>query len=356
MKILSFTKYSRQGASSRQRTFQYLPHFEEMGHEVDVQPLFDDDYLHRLYQGKSVFKAALNGYLRRFFSLQKIRHYDLVIVEKELFPYLPYLFERWISRCGVPYIVDYDDAIFHNYDRHPQKIVRWLLGNKIPKVMKNSAAVVAGNTYLEQKAKLSGAPIAVVIPTVVDISRYQRAIIEKKSPFVVGWIGTLSTFTKHVLTCRSWMLKLHQTNPDIEFRFVGVDRVEGFPENTCFIQWVEEDEPAEIARFDVGIMPLSDSDWEKGKCAYKLIQYGAAGVPMMASDVGMNREVCQHQVTGFLACSEEEWIEGILQLKNNADQRRNMGENARILIERGYTLRIAAKRWEQVIDEVMHNP
>lgn len=353
MKILAFTKYTRQGASSRQRTFQFIPCFKEMGHEVVVQPLFDDEYLQRLYQRKSVLKSALMSYLRRFLSLRKIRHYDLILVEKELFPYLPYWAECWLAWSGIPYIVDYDDAIFHNYDRHPRRMIRWLLGNKIPKVMKNSAAVVVGNTYLEQKAKLSGAAKTAVIPTVVDVSRYQPAIFGQKSTFIVGWIGTLSTFTKHVLPCRDWIVKLHQQDSEIEFRFVGVDQVKGFPENTRFIKWSEQNEPAEISCFDVGIMPLTDSDWEKGKCGYKLVQYGAATVPMMASDVGMNHEVCQHNVNGFLAHTEEEWMNGILQLKNNPKQREKMGKNARILIEQEYSLTIAAKRWGTVIDDVM---
>lgn len=304
-KILYLTKYSRMGASSRFRSFQYMPLLEREGYALTVAPLFGDDYIQSLYEKGSVSKRKiLQFYIQRFRTLLAQESYDLLILEKELFPYLPIWAERLIRWKKTPYVVDYDDAIFHNYDMHPHPWVRKILGRKIDFVMRNAACVIAGNSYLAERAKNAGAKKVVVIPTVVDENRY--AALEKKNPIpVIGWLGSPTTL-KYLKTLQPVLEKLAASHA-FELRIVGGNASIGLSRNEIVVDWSEDTESMQVAQFDVGLMPLVDSPWEKGKCAFKLIQYLACGVPAIASNVGMNGEVIRHGENGFLVENEADW-------------------------------------------------
>lgn len=153
MKILYFTKYSRNAGSSRLRSYQYFPYLEKAGFKVDVSPLFSEKYLENLYAGKSTRNESLKGYFRRFFKLFGLNKYNGIVIEKELFPYVPAFAENFLNFIGIKYIVDYDDAVFHNYDLSANPVIRFVLKNKIDSVMKNAEVVVAGNSYLAERAK-----------------------------------------------------------------------------------------------------------------------------------------------------------------------------------------------------------
>jgi hypothetical protein len=172
MKILYFTKYTRKGASSRLRSYQYFPYLEARGFKITVSPFFDDQYLENLYAHQSTIKQIIKAYIRRFLALRKVFKYDWIFIEKELFPYFPAWFETLFSLLKIKYIVDYDDAIFHNYDLNPNPIIRFLLKRKIDKVMKYSNMVIVGNEYLANKAREAKASKIQIIPTVIDLTRY----------------------------------------------------------------------------------------------------------------------------------------------------------------------------------------
>jgi len=157
MKVLYFTKYSAKGASTRMRSLQYFPFLQSKGLAITYSPLFNDKYLDNLYSGKRSVWNILSGYLRRLMVLFTIRKFDKIVIEYELFPYLPAWAERVLSKMGVSYIVDYNDAIFHNYDKSDYPWVRKFLSRKIDVVMKHSKVVVAGNQYLAHRAELTGA-------------------------------------------------------------------------------------------------------------------------------------------------------------------------------------------------------
>lgn len=352
MKILYFTKYSRNAGSSRLRSFQYIPYLEEAGFKVEVSSLFSEKYLENLYSGKSTFKESLKGYIQRFLTLFSVGKYDVLIIEKELFPYLPACFEWFLKWIGVKYIVDYDDAIFHNYDQSSNPIIRNFLSRKIATVMKNASVVVAGNAYLADYAKNSGAKKVEIIPTVIDLDRYsQKNYFQGSADFIVGWVGTRSTFEKHLAPCKNWIRELEMSHPEIKFHVVGIPTDMGMGKNVKWIPWTEETETQEIQKMDVGIMPLEDSPWEKGKCAYKLIQYAACGVPGIASDVGMNREVTIPGETGFLVSENQDWKKMILKMKEEDAERIRMGQNARKLVEEKYCIQVTADNWEKILNK-----
>ena len=195
MRILYFTKYSSLGASSRLRSIQYFHLLETNGFEVLHFPLFSDKYLRLVYKGKKTrFLFLFFSYMRRFFHLWAIRKKDILFIEKELFPYIPAWFEMALNRLGFKYYVDYDDAIFHNYDLNPNKIIRRILQHKIDIVMKNSKCVFAGNEYLAERARKSGAKRIQKLPTVIDTEKYYKIKASNNPNFILGWVGSPSTF------------------------------------------------------------------------------------------------------------------------------------------------------------------
>lgn len=335
--------------SSRMRSYQYFPYLEKAGMKVTVKPFFDDAYLKDFYSGKKNISTVLKSYLFRFFALFTVLKYDRVVVEKEIFPFLPAFAEWMLNVFGIKYIVDYDDAIFHNYDQSSNPVIKKFLGDKIANVMRYSGTVVAGNEYLAEYASRSGAKNIQIIPTVIDLDRYPIKENSDPKKFVVGWIGTKTTFEKHLLPCKEWIKELQKQDPNIHFNIVGITDDMDLGNNVKYIQWTENTEVPEILKMDLGLMPLQDSEWEKGKCAYKLIQYAACGIPGVASDVGMNKEVCIDNETGFIANNKEEWMEKVISLKNNSQKRNQMGQNARKLIEDKFCIQVTAERWKDIL-------
>jgi len=323
MKVLLLSRYDRLGASSRVRSFQYLPFMASKGWQVDVSPLFSDKYLQALYSGQPRGLEVFTGYWCRLKALLRANQYDLIWIEKEVFPFMPALVERLLVKAGVPYVVDYDDALFHRYDQHANRLVRSLLGRKIDTVMRYAALVVAGNDYLAERARKGGARRVEIVPTVVDLSRYSAVRPDSKGALVVGWIGSPSTI-RYLLTLSCVFESLAK---DFEVRFVAVGAskavVENLPIEAC--PWSEETEVQSIRTFDIGVMPLEDSPWERGKCGYKLIQYMACGLPVVASPVGVNTEIVEQGSNGFLARVLAEWEQALRDLLSDQQLRNSMG-------------------------------
>lgn len=343
MKILYFTKYSRQGASSRLRSYQYFPKLEEQGFHVKVSPLFNDKYLNQVYNGKTPKLLVVLAYLRRFLVIFKVTNYDKVIIEKELFPYLPAWFERLFKTFNIDFIVDYDDAIFHNYDQHTNKLIRQFLGKKIDNVMRYSNCVIAGNSYLSVRAIKVGATQVVIIPTVIDLKRYKQDKNVQYSSRIIGWIGSPSTF-KYVKQIEGVLEKLVEEY-DVFIHIVGSGSESlSFRKNVNYIQWTEHSEVEEISKFDIGIMPLEDSDWEKGKCSYKLIQYMGCGKPVVASSIGMNQEVVSNGENGFLVNSHQDWFEKLSFYLSHSEIAQKHGSKGFQRVKEKYNLTIALQK------------
>jgi len=345
LKILYFTKYTIKAASSRLRSFQYFPLLSEQEINVKVTPLFSSTYLDKLYCGKTPIFEIIKGYSNRFFRLFTVFSYDKVVIEKELFPYFPSWFERIFFLLKVSYVVDYDDAIFHNYDLHPNSIIRFFLKNKIDLVMKCSSDVISGNTYLAERARNAGARSIHIIPTVIDISRYantQRITKKANSKLIIGWVGSPSTF-KYVQQLGPVLKELVEKF-DAEIHIVGAAADLGFNTNIKYIPWSEKSEVEIISSFDIGIMPLEDSPWEKGKCAYKLIQYMGCKVPVIASPVGMNTEVIEEGVNGYFAKTKQEWRAAFISYIMNPALREEHGQAGFEFVSKNYSLEIVSRK------------
>jgi glycosyltransferase involved in cell wall biosynthesis len=351
-KVLLLTRYDRLGASSRVRFLQFLPGLAQRGFEVDVSPLLDDVYVRSLYGGRSSGAGSiLRAYVRRTAALMRRRRYDLIWLEKEALPWIPGWIEA-LMRPRVPFVVDLDDAWFHRYEHHPYAAVRALLSGKIDAVMRAASVVVAGNDYVAERARSAGARQIEIIPSVVDLARYPPMATDPtpspERPIVVGWIGI--PLNAHYLKRIEPAFRQFASTRDVRLRVIGSRapaEFAGLPVDPY--AWSEAREIDRIGGFDIGVMPLDDTPWEQGKCAYKLIQMMAAGKPVIASPVGANRRVVQHGVNGFLAETPAEWTAAFEQLAADPAMRNRMGQEARRTVAEGYTLATVLPRLADIL-------
>lgn len=349
-KVLFLTKYARNGASSRYRTFQYLPWFKQAGIQCHVMPLFDEAYLiHRYQSGRGHVGDVLRAFLHRLAALATARRYDLLVIEYELLPYFPALPERLLGWLGVPYVVDYDDALFHQYDQHAKWWVRRLLSSKIAHVMRGARLVTAGNAYLAEYARRAGAARVETIPTVIDLERYSRAAATRlrNETFTIGWIGSPSTsgYLRGVAPALAEVCAAHKAR----VRLIGSGPVDlpGVPVDV--LPWDENTEVGMLHQFDVGIMPLPNEPWARGKCGFKLIQYMACGLPVVASPVGVNAEIVEHGVNGFLADTHDQWVESLKTLLLDSELRQRMGRASRKKVEEHYSLQVTGPKLAELV-------
>jgi len=348
IRVLLLSRYTRLGASSRIRTYQYLPYLESNGFHFDVVPLFDDNYVRNLYaSGHRSLASVFSSYLRRLRCLLTSRRLDLLWIEKELFPWLPAWAERLLAQIGIPYVVDYDDAIFHKYDLNSNKLVRLFLGSKIDRIMRHAEVVVVCNDYLGERARKAEAKRIESIPTVVDIESYKVLTKPNGALFTIGWIGSPVTakYIKLVQPALSEICK----NGQAQVFLVGSGPIELLDVPVKILPWTKEGEVTAIQNFDVGIMPLLDEPWERGKCGYKLIQYMACGRPVVASPVGVNQQIVEHGVDGLLANDTADWINALRELRGNVPLREAMGRAGRLKVEKQYCVQVTAPRLAEIL-------
>ncbi|AMA49845.1 MULTISPECIES: glycosyltransferase [Flavobacterium] len=289
MEFIFFTKYDESGPSSRYRIYQYIKHYEAEGIICKVYPLFDKKYFTVRGGGKVVY--VLRRYFLRLVQLFKIIQIKNVYIEYELFPYFFPFFEVLLHLFGIKYIVDFDDAIFHNYDSHSNIIIRFLFGDKIKKVIKNAKKVITGSPYLTYYAKKNNIYVE-EIPTSVSCIKYPKPNLKiKKNNFIVGWIGSKSTSVNLIDLVQvfkniddiDYCLYLVGFDVDLEYKLKGI--------NYKIIPWSADTEVYWINKFDVGIMPLVDNSFNKGKCGFKLIQYMACAKPTISTPLEANVKI-----------------------------------------------------------------
>ncbi len=339
VRILLLAKYGRLGASTRLRSMQYLPVLETAGVEVVAQSLLSDTALSSRYRlGSYGVATVLSAYFQRTLALLGRRNFNLLWIEKESLPWWPLWLERLLLR-NVPYVLDYDDADFHYYDQHRWKWVRKIFGRRLDGLMADATLVVAGNEYLARRARDAGARRVEVIPTVIDLLRYPNTACSYAPrnglPRIV-WIG--SPCTAHYLeVLREPLARLAIQIPFV-LRVIGSGSFEMADVQVEVGSWSEDTEAQTIHECDVGVMPLLNGPFEKGKCGYKLIQYMACGLPVVASKVGANMEIVEEGTTGFLASTPDEWYATLAKLLDDRALRTRMGAAGRQQVEKHFCL------------------
>lgn len=336
MRVLILPRYEPKGASSRYRFYQYISHLKTQRWFIEVKPLLSNNYIKYLYEDYQLplFEIILS-YIKRMILLIRKRKFDIIWIQQEAFPWIPFWFEKFFLNGKAKIVTDYDDAFFHRYDLHNLKVIRLFLGKKIDNVMKISDLVLAGNNYIAERAAKSGANKIVVFPSVVDTYKFKPGFNSANKRFTIGWIGTPGT-SKYLLEISNALKNV--ANGDVEIVLVGAGniRIDGITFSVR--RWEESIEVEEINNFDVGIMPLPDTPWERGKCGLKLIQYMSCGKPVVGSPVGVNKEIIIDGFNGFKAKSNEEWLKYLNLLKSDKNLRLELGKNGRKFVEENFSL------------------
>lgn len=348
MRVAAFTRYGARAASTRQRFLQYFPALRAAGIDVELHTLLDDDYVASLASGEPYpWSKVASAYAERFSYLLAARDVDLYWVYVELLPYFPAAIER-LAAAGKRVVYDFDDAFFHGYDQSGSWLVRGLLGNKHAALLRHAAACACGNAYLHDFA-VRHCRRTIVLPTVVDTTAYRPRQRRKPGPVTIGWIGSPSTWP-NVRPLLPLLVELVRSR-GVRIRAVGAgkaaeqDQFDGLD----LVEWTEASEIAEVQGMDIGIMPLADRPFERGKSGYKLIQYMACGLPVVASPVGVNNEIVRDGENGLLAASPGEWREALVRLLADATLRQRMGVRGRGRAVAEYSLAVQSPRIVELI-------
>ncbi|MEM1024812.1 MAG: glycosyltransferase family 4 protein [Myxococcota bacterium] len=347
MRVLALTKYDRKAASTRQRFELYQPGLAEMGIDMRLAPLLSDAYLEERFRtGQQPLFEILRGYARRLWDLTRAQRFDLLFVHSELFPFFPAFGETLMRRVGIPMVVDIDDAIFHQYESQSHPLGRFLLGDKMKQVFQAATAVTAGSRYLQEYAG-QFVERAALIPTVVDTTRLRPRAGSKSGAVVVGWMGSPSTAASLSLV-DSALTELASSH---QIRFVAVGSGPLSLSTPAEVRsWHEAREEEDLRSFDIGIMPLQDTAWNRGKCAFKLIQYMAVGVPTVCSPVGANVDVVTPE-TGLSASTSEEWRRALGTLAGSPELRSRMGSAGRRRVVSHFSLSSQLSRLAEVLED-----
>ena len=329
--------------SQRFRFEQYFNLLKENGFEFKVHSFYSDKTWDILHQEGHVFSKTIRittSFFIRFFHLFSLMKYDYVFIHREVAPIGPPFFEWIIAKILRKKIIyDFDDAIWlPNYSESNSSFQKLKYYKKVDGIMKLASKISAGNNYLVDYAKQFNKN-TFVNPTTIDTNNYHNPdlfINESKSIPVIGWTGTHTT-AKYLDFLTPIFEKL---NVEFDFEFWVISNEKPLAEfkNMNFIKWKKETEIEDLLKFDIGVMPLTDDKWAKGKCGFKALQYMSLGIPAIASPVGINNEIIDHGKNGFLCTTESEWYESIRFLLENSSEIKKMHNSARQKIIDNYSV------------------
>ncbi|MBW8312217.1 MAG: glycosyltransferase family 4 protein [Rhizobium sp.] len=336
--MLFLTRYPLAGASSRYRVFQYLPLLQAEGLDCTVQSFMDD----RLYAlsfapGRTPAKLwhTLKATVRRLWLLRHWRRYDIVYLQRELLPFGPPWVERWLKRRGLRLVFDYDDALFiAKPSRYNRMASFFRAPGKVRELMGMADLVVAGNNWLRDQAMAVGGH-AVTVEVAEDTRRFEGIKRDPTAPITIGWLGSTST-VKYLRLVEPTLKALAARHPELGFELMGGGEFEmpGVPWK--LLPWSLEGEVDALSRWHIGLMPLPDEDWARGKSGGKARTYMAAGVVPVCTAIGYNLELLGHRHTGMLCSSAEEWQSALDELVTRPDLRETISKAARVEVSKRF--------------------
>lgn len=346
--------------SQRYRFEQFTSYWEKHGFTHRTAWLLDEVDDKKFYAAGNIpAKGAifLKCLRRRAIHVREAKEYDIIFVQREAFMTGSTRFERLLARSGVPMIYDFDDAIWHLDVSDGNRRLAWLKDpGKTAKIIPLASHVIAGNDYLADFARPLNANVE-VIPTVVDTERYVpiENAPRPDGKVVVGWTGS-HTSMAHLIQVIPMLQALYAAHKDkIVFRVIS-DRafeVPGLPVEN--IPWKSATEAEDLAPMDIGIMPIPDNEWSRGKCGFKGLQYMGMAKPAVMSRVGVNITMIDDGKNGFLAGSQEEWLEKLGQLVRDSDLRGRLGRAARATVEQKYSVHAWRDRYLELFRTLIAN-
>jgi glycosyltransferase involved in cell wall biosynthesis len=334
IKVLGLALYGPKAASHRYRLSQYKQGLLDSNIDLEIHHLLDNQYLERKFEGKAVSKLnVLLSIISRLKLILSKNNYDVTILHCELIPFIPGWAEKLLM--PKPYIFDFDDAWHLRYKLKRSNLFKFFLENKVDKVVEGASLVMAGNSYLQDYASSLNRETT-IFPTVLDTDRYQPTSNNNSDKLIIGWIGSPSTapYLKTLIPSLSQL----GLEGQVLLRVIG-GKAPKIPNiEVEEIPWSEETEVHYINSFDIGVMPLKDDEWSKGKCAFKLLQYMACELPVIASNVGANIDVVSSDC-GYLVDNDLAWIDAMRSLRDNLEQRSSFGKNGRKKVIQSYSLK-----------------
>lgn len=351
VKVLFLLPYPlNRAASQRFRVEMLLPLLKARGIQYVLRPFMTAATGEIVYRGgSSLQKAAgvIYGYFRRLLTIIiEAPRYDLVFIHREAAPLGPPVFEWYLARVLRKRIIyDFDDAIWipnTSSENHLAKHFKafW----KVSHICRWSKVISTGNNYLCSYAAGHTEGKVVTIPTVVDtVHRYNKFKVQKSGKAVVGWTGSHSTL-KYLDRLLPVIRKL-QDVAEFTFLVIADKKPEFELKDWKFVSWNAGTEIEDLIKIDIGLMPLPENAWSEGKCGFKLIQYLALGIPALADPVGVNNDIIDHGLNGFLCATDDEWYHGIKTLIQNMDMRRDMGIKGRKKVESEYSINSVQDRF-----------
>ncbi|MFW5724898.1 MAG: glycosyltransferase family 4 protein [Bacteroidota bacterium] len=344
----------------RFRFEQYLTFLENNNIECEISPLVYKQEGKTLYsKGKYLAKLGIfkNAILRRYKDLKKIKQgqYDAVFIYRDALMIRSIYFEKKIHKLGVPMIYDFDDSIWLNDVSDANRSFAWLKNPaKVGPIISMCSLVIAGNEYLRDYA-LNFNPNVQIIPTTIDTQIYQAGRNKNGNEDVVtiGWSGSITTI-KHFKTAVPVLEVIRQKfGSKVQIKVIGDGTYEHKNLEIKGKWWDAATEIEDLSEFDIGIMPLPDDAWSKGKCGLKGLQYMALEIPTIMSPVGVNTEIIHDGENGFLASTHQEWVEKLSQLIESAHLRKKLGENGCKTVSSEYSVEANKEKWLDAFNSVL---
>lgn len=327
--------------SQRFRFEQYFPYLQQQGFSCKLLPILTEADDAVMYAEEKYFQKILviiKSFLRRTSTLRIAPRYDLIFIQREAYIIGTTLFERRLKHTGAKVIFDFDDAIWLMNVSDVNRRFAWIKRpSKTAEIISMSDAVIAGNNYLAEYARTYNKNVS-IIPTTVDTDKFHRPVAHVKNRVCIGWTGSHTTI-KHFELAIPFLRELKKKYGDkIYFKVIG-DSLYSFPElGIQGIKWNQDTEVEDLLEIDIGLMPLPDDIWSKGKCGLKSLEYMALNIPPVISPVGVNTDIVQDGVNGFLAGSTTEWVNKISALIESPDLRNRIGEAGRKTVVERYSV------------------
>ncbi len=341
-KVLVICPYPLGKAPSQRFRFeQFLPFLEEQGYEITVKTFLDQATWDLLYQPGLFYKKTigmLKSTFKRFSQLATLHRYDFVFMHREALFFGPPVIE-WlmvkIFRKKILY--DFDDAIWlknHSDSNALLSFTKWY--SKVHSICKWVTHIQCGNAYLADFSKQYNSNVDIV-PTTIDTDGHHNTTIDySRTRLTIGWTGSHSTM--HYLKFIVPVINSLKQKYAFDFLVISDRPPELEIEDIQFCEWKKATEIHDLARLDIGIMPLKNNEWSEGKCAFKGLQYMSLGIPTVISPVGMNTTLVQHEQNGFLADSEEEWFIYLERLLQDRALRQLIGANGQKTVVEHYSV------------------
>ncbi|HXB41683.1 MAG TPA: glycosyltransferase family 4 protein [Bacteroidia bacterium] len=343
--------------SQRFRFEQYLDFLKQNG--------FDYRFSYSIREGDDKILYGKGRYLKKFFILLKTlqirfsdwlsyKHYDIIFVQREAVMIGSTFFERKIKRTKARFVFDFDDSIWLMDTSEGNKKFEWMKNpEKTARNIRYADMVFAGNNYLADYARHYNKNIK-IIPTTIDTEQYKPvAKTYTNKPIVIGWSGSITTI-KHFEFALDFLKEVKNKYGDkISISLVGDGTYTNEELGIKGLPWIAEKELSDLNSFDIGIMPLPDDEWAKGKCGLKGLQYMALEIPTIMSPVGVNTEIIEHGKNGFLASTTQEWVDCLSQLIESIELRQKTGKTARQTVIEKYSVQSLQARYLEAFREVL---